>query len=530
MSNISGNKNLTVSGTSSASNPCNLYLEGDNSGYTGQITVSANCILNSVTDQSTVHSSIVLTSGSKLVGTNGLSIGQVTYKDALNYGFTFGNQTTALTAQQQAALSKAANIVVSGDNPTLKVNDSNRAAGNYYIINSLGLGNNWSTLAYYTTTDGGTAQAGYVPSFGDTLTIRSGKSLRTPETTGTGMVSFLAKTILEGELNLKSASSNIDIYMPFLEMNGGTINHGQGGLIQNLSGNINVVKQSTISLYQDGDSTRILNLNSDVSGSANLILKGSVKDGITTTKENSFNLGGDNSQYTGKFILQGLATVNTKANNALGQTGAELQGTSSLNIGAGFTEDINSLTFSGTQNTLTINGELAVDQITKTAAAAQPTFTFGEAGVLKVGQVGTADVPVNFTQNAGTFELLNPGETNIFGDFTQTGGVLSMDIYTQSLNITGDAVFSELALTSSDPNFEFDVNQTYLAGITDVTGTVTFLNALGSLSAGGTDYSVLFFQKDGSVYYGSTSSVPEPSTWLLLTVGLAGLVYWRRKK
>ena len=41
---------------------------------------------------------------------------------------------------------------------------------------------------------------------------------------------------------------------------------------------------------------------------------------------------------------------------------------------------------------------------------------------------------------------------------------------------------------------------------------------------------VYWLNADGSITFGDHNALPEPSTWALLALGVAGLLYWRKRK
>lgn len=124
-------------------------------------------------------------------------------------------------------------------------------------------------------------------------------------------------------------------------------------------------------------------------------------------------------------------------------------------------------------------------------------------------------------------------------------GALFLDAYTTDKETGMDKLdFTGLDLDNSEVIFGDDFNIVVnLIDVDDFTGqVVNLLWALGlpadlindaniPLSIANSDGKITYwgFNEDGSIYFADSNAIPEPSTWALMILGAAGLLYWRKR-
>ena len=251
---------------------------------------------------------------------------------------------------------------------------------------------------------------------------------------------------------------------------------------------------------------------------------------------------GETNVYGGTLQLTGDAIDNANGSFTVG-TGGTLE----YNVASG---EKKKLTLT-TQNTISGTGK-----IIKTGAG---TFQFDAAlGAVDAESLvvssGELDFKGYFEGNIEVFNgaVFSPGNSigtiNQTGDFTlDTGATLLLEvgkdtddnILTDILNVTGDTTFEdgsiiEIALDSSYANAFEDGDVANILLPTGIKGSdgnalnldnLVFQSSLFDLVGynAGTGYLSV-------VYSAPAAGVPEPSTWALLLLGAAGLLYVRKRK
>lgn len=132
-----------------------------------------------------------------------------------------------------------------------------------------------------------------------------------------------------------------------------------------------------------------------------------------------------------------------------------------------------------------------------------------------VGSTATADITLGTPASAGFFNIAT--FTAISGAVNLTSGLLTENL-------------SAVSFDATTLDLKGDVTGTFTGGggglhhfdlaLTDPAATWTFTN--DHVDGGFTEIS-------SGTYRTVVSSVPEPSTWLLLGSGLAGLMLWRQR-
>ncbi len=227
----------------------------------------------------------------------------------------------------------------------------------------------------------------------------------------------------------------------------------------------------------------------------------------------------------------------------------EAEHTGSITMGANTTIDVASgltLLQSGGitgQYTLTKTGEGTL-QINAAQNAVDVESLVISSGRLDMKEYFKGDLEIN---NTATFSPGNSiGMLNQTGDFTlDEGATLWLEvgkdgnsIYTDILNVTGDTIFEDgsiikIALDSSYDNAFEDGEQVDIQLPTGIKGgdgndldmdNLVFQSSMFNLVGydAGTGYLSV-------VYSAPTAGVPEPSTWTLLILGAAGLLYVRKR-
>ena len=228
----------------------------------------------------------------------------------------------------------------------------------------------------------------------------------------------------------------------------------------------------------------------------------------------------------------------------------EAEHTGSITMGANTTIDVASgltLLQSGGitgQYTLTKTGEGTL-QINAAQNAVDVESLVISSGRLDMKEYFKGDLEIN---NGATFSPGNSiGMLNQTGDYTlDEGATLWLEvgkdgnsIYTDILNVTGDTIFEDgsiikIALDSNYDNAFEDGEQVDIQLPTGIKGgdgndldmdNLVFQSSMFNLVGydAGTGYLSV-------VYSAPTAGVPEPSTWTLLILGAAGLLYCRKRK
>ena len=313
----------------------------------------------------------------------------------------------------------------------------------------------------------------------------------------------------------------------------GTLNGAAGSLVR-ASGSINAngSSYSTITVGQGNFAGILGGINSSHVKIA--LIKNT--DGTLTLSGNNVYTGGTTIE-AGKIVLSGAGTLGA------GKTTIGENGTLEYNVAEGAEKTV---------------GITVANAITGTGSVLKTG-----AGVLKINN---ENAPGSFTADAFSVEA---GELDFKGDFTGdidviNGAVLSPGNSTGTLSVTGNVIVEDgIALFEFDSFDDGTFDKLFILGadnaFTAADGTIElkFLNddadawatpdsAYQLVSDDGfqigdftswlaDDFDGLFGlegRADGLylVAAASETGVPEPSTWALLILGAAGMLYWRKRK
>ncbi len=270
----------------------------------------------------------------------------------------------------------------------------------------------------------------------------------------------------------------------------------------------------------------------EIGAEKNLILSGGVSGSGVLEKigAGKLTLSGDNDYTAGMKVTEGTLAL----------TGDALKANNPIEIASGATLEyyvpegeqqltfINGATVSGANVIKTGDGKLKIlasgDQFQSdlfTVEAGELDFKGQFTGDLVINEdavfspgnsVGHVDIDGDFTLNGGTLLIEMDGS----GIDTMTANSFDLDNGTISFLLTQDIPWGSSydILTATDDTFNESIIDQILNGQTLP------------------DYFSLYLAGDGSIVRMNIdrNAVPEPSTWALLILGAAGLIYWRKRK
>ena len=260
-------------------------------------------------------------------------------------------------------------------------------------------------------------------------------------------------------------------------------------------------------------------------GEGTMILTGTNQHGATTVSEGTLSVAGDGTLGSKTTTVEENGTLDF--NVADGQTKTRTTAATNTNItGAGTV----SKSGKGTLKLVAPEGAVNVGELVV------------KEGRLDMEEYLTGSMTVN---NGAEFSPgTEIGKLNITGDFTlgEAGG--SGDAAKLIMEIGGpNSDDNDALIVSGDLTLNNGIVFLELADTCDMVIGDSFnvvLSAANSASLGGLNIQADGFSNfgyrllDSGLYaitglYGSPDQVPEPATWALLLLGMAGLMYWRKK-
>jgi hypothetical protein len=170
-------------------------------------------------------------------------------------------------------------------------------------------------------------------------------------------------------------------------------------------------------------------------------------------------------------------------------------------------------------------GDLSFDQISPTTDQFDITNAVGGGfAVNNSGGAVTSSTPFNISVSSLTVDLVGGGSIVLPGsDFTSVDSSGDLDCTASACNLFGDDIASATLTGTFSPTSGLSGLDPGYTGIASAyTATVTPSSG-GSLVAGVDTATILATETGGVV------GTPEPSTWLLLGVGMTGLFLVARK-
>ncbi len=373
-----------------------------------------------------------------------------------------------------------------------------------------------------------------------------------------------------GTLHNDSTGNHITVGAA-INMNNGVISAGNGtgsatfgnyvfdNAVNVLGGTDNVINANRITLRQAPGTPGNAGGKFNVANGAKLTISSQIFDPdgnfVPLVKQGAGTLvlSGDNTYTKGTTVSEGILQL----------TGDAVKANSSITIADNATLEYNVPT-----------GEKSLDFTTSNTTVSGGNVAKTGAGKLKIKADGTQFSANNFTVSAG--ELDFKGQYN--GDLVvKTGSTLSpgnsvgdLTVYGNAIIETGATGLFEFSAFNEDPalqsfdrliiadngSFVIDPNSiiklyfegndadlwaaddaeyklvsddNFVADITDMSYLLGNYNTLFGLE-GRTDGLYLIGLGSGPIPPEPGSGVPEPSTWALLILGVAGLMYWRKTK
>ncbi len=286
----------------------------------------------------------------------------------------------------------------------------------------------------------------------------------------------------------------------------------------------NQVTLNTDGTFEIGEG-RTLNLDGVVSGNGGLVKTG---DGtLTLSGDNTYS--GDTTVSAGKLVLTGDAV---KANSSIGITG---DGILEYNVPEG----------EARLDLTTANTTVSGGNVLKTGAGALKVYATGDmfqADVFKV-QEGELDFKGDYKGDIVVIDgaVFSPGnsvgEAIIEGAFKIEDGTLLLEqddsgmdkLIAKSFDFDDDNAIIQLAIGALIPGATYDI-----IALSEGTFTGDQLNESywTNLIDGGLPYYMGLSIIDGNLVRVNidANAIPEPSTWALLILGAAGLMFVRKRK
>ena len=230
-----------------------------------------------------------------------------------------------------------------------------------------------------------------------------------------------------------------------------------------------------------------------------------------------------------KFGLIDMARKNSQAGHA--------KAAFSMDAGTVTAEKMVLGTHEGGNGTVTATvdlegGTLDVKTIQRGTSTGKETVNFNfTGGTLKTDQWGTEALPMDLVQNGG---ILTPSGNSltVYGDYQQNDGLLMLDVGTQTMTVYGTAAMTQLGLDLADGSV-FDDSMIYelirIENAADFHAAALELKLSDSLSG----YEISAAVMGDFLVVGNAgliaNTVPEPSAWMLLVLGTAGVGLLRRR-